>query len=101
MSLQIEVDREGIREFCHRHNITRLAFFGSVIRDDFGPGSDIDVLVAFDPRHVPSLIGLARMEIELSRLLGGRKADMRTSEDLSHFFREQVVAEAELQYEAA
>jgi hypothetical protein len=101
MSLQIQVDREGIQEFCHRHHITRLAFFGSVTREDFGPESDVDVLVELDVNHLPSLIRLARMEIELSSLLGGHKADMRTAEDLSHLFRDQVVAEAELQYEAA
>ena len=101
MSLQLEVDRERLGEFCRKHHIDRLSFFGSVTRDDFGPDSDVDVLVEFAPEHLPGLIALARMEIELSSLLGGRRADMRTAEDLSHFFRDQVLAEAELQYEAA
>ncbi|MHB0875376.1 MAG: nucleotidyltransferase family protein [Anaerolineae bacterium] len=101
MNLQIKVDREAIAEFCREHHIVRLAFFGSVTREDFAPESDVDVLVEFAPEHLPSLIGLARMEIELSPLLQGRKADMRTAEDLSHFFRDRVVAEATVQYEAA
>lgn len=75
-----------------------MAFFGSVLRADFGPESDIDVLVEFEPAHVPGLFGIARMERELSTLFGGRKVDLRTPEDLSRYFREDVLKEAEVQY---
>ena len=75
-----------------------MAFFGSVLRADFGPESDIDVLVEFEPAHVPGLFGIARMEHELSTLFGGRKVDLRTPEDLSRYFRDDVLKEAEVQY---
>ena len=75
-----------------------MAFFGSVLRADFGPESDIDVLVEFEPAHVPGLFGIARMERELSTLFGGRKVDLRTPEDLSRYFRDDVLKEAEVQY---
>ncbi len=99
MPLQIEVDRDKIAEFCRQHHIRRLAFFGSVLREDFHPDSDVDVLVEFEEGHVPGLIRLAGMERELSFLLG-RKADLRTAEDLSRYFRDRVVAGAEVQYAA-
>ncbi len=95
---RISVDRENISVFCRRHHIQRLALFGSVLRSDFGPDSDIDVLVDFHPDHVPGLFGIARMERELSALLGGRKVDLRTAEDLSRYFRQDVLAQAEVQY---
>ncbi len=72
--------------------------FGSVLRSDFQPDSDVDILVEFVPGHVPGLLGIARMERELSALLGGRKVDLRTPEDLSRYFRQQVLDEAEVQY---
>ncbi len=95
---KISVDPEKIAEFCRRNHIRKLAFFGSVLREDFGPESDVDVLVEFDPDHVPGLFGVARMEREVSELLG-RKADLRTPQDLSPYFRDEVVANAEAQYE--
>ena len=95
---RIAVDRDAIAEFCRRHHIRKLAFFGSVLRDDFRPDSDVDVLVEFEPGHTPGFIRLAGMEFELSDLLGGRKVDMRTPEDLSRYFRNDVVASAEVQY---
>lgn len=75
-----------------------MAFFGSVLRADFGPNSDVDVLVEFEPTHVPGLFGIARMERELSAMFGGRKVDLRTAEDLSRYFRQKVLKEAEVQY---
>jgi len=75
-----------------------MAFFGSVLRADFGPESDIDVLVEFESAHVPGLFDIARMERELSTLFGSRKVDLRTPEDLSRYFREDVLKEAEVQY---
>jgi predicted nucleotidyltransferase len=99
MSLRIQVEAKQIVEFCRKHHIRKLAFFGSVLRDDFRPDSDVDVLVEFESNCEPGLIGLAGMEQELSNILG-RKADMRTPEDLSRYFREKVVASAEVQYAA-
>jgi predicted nucleotidyltransferase len=97
-SLKISIPQDEIADFCRRHYIRRLSFFGSVLRDDFGPDSDVDVLVEFEPDHVPGLIRLAGMEIELSQILGGRKVDMNTPQCLSRYFRDQVQAEAKVQY---
>ena len=95
---RIAVDRERIAEFCRKHRIQRLALFGSVLREDFGPGSDVDVLVEFEPGATPGLFGLARMERELSVIFNGQKVDMRTPEDLSRYFRRAVLEAAEVQY---
>jgi predicted nucleotidyltransferase len=96
--MKIDVSQDQIADFCQRHHIRRLAFFGSVLRDDFKPDSDVDVLVEFEAGHTPGLITLAGMEIELSDLLG-RKADMRTPADLSSYFRQDVLDMAQVQYE--
>ena len=77
---------------------TRPALFGSVLRDDFGPDSDVDVLVEFEPERIPGLLGVAAMEIALSDLFGGRKVDLRTPDDLSRYFRQEVLDAAEVQY---
>ena len=98
MNRNIVIAKEKIRDFCERHYIRRLAIFGSALRDDFGQDSDVDVLVDFMPGHTPGFFGLFEMEEELSVLFGGRKVDMRTPEDLSKYFRDEVVAEAEVQY---
>jgi predicted nucleotidyltransferase len=95
---QIDVDRERLATFCRQHHIRRLALFGSALREEFGPDSDVDVLVEFEPEHVPGLLGIARLERELAAIFGGRKVDLRTPEDLSRYFRADVIAEAELQY---
>ena len=94
----IKVDRQSIARFCRRHRIRRLALFGSVLRDDFGPDSDVDVLVEFEEGHVPGLEFFA-METELSEILG-RKVDLNTPQFLSRYFRDDVLAEAEDQYAA-
>lgn len=94
---RIDIPQEKIAEFCREHQIRKLSFFGSVLGDDFGPESDVDVLVEFEPGQVPGLIRLAGLEIELSRILG-RKVDLRTPEDLSRYFRQQVLDSAEVQY---
>jgi predicted nucleotidyltransferase len=98
MTVRIEVPREKLAAFCRANHISRLAFFGSVVRDDFRTDSDIDVLVEFDPDHVPGLLGIARMERELSEILGGRQVDLRTLEDLSRYFRAEVYEQAEVQF---
>jgi predicted nucleotidyltransferase len=95
---KIALDREKVAAFCRQHHIRRLALFGSALREDFGPESDIDVLVEFKPGHTPGLLGIARMERELSATLGGRKVDLRTPEDLSRYFRDDVLKEAQVQY---
>jgi uncharacterized protein len=96
---RISVDQKRIEEFCRKHHIRKLSFFGSVLRDDFGPESDVDVLVEFEPGHRVGYITLAAMEIELSEIVG-RKADLRTAAELSRYFRDEVVRNAELQYAA-
>lgn len=96
MGVKVLVDPQKIEQFCRRHHIRKLAFFGSVLRDDFGPDSDVDVLVEFEPGHTPGLAFLS-MEEELSEILG-RKADLNTRGFLSPYFRDQVMAEAEVQF---
>jgi predicted nucleotidyltransferase len=97
-TMNISVPQRRIDEFCVKYNIHTLSFFGSVLRDDFRPDSDVDILVEFETGHVPGFIGLAGMERELSEILGGRRVDMRTPQDLSKFFRQKVVSEAEVLY---
>ncbi len=98
MNNHIILPKEQIADFCRRRHIRRLAIFGSALRSDFNESSDIDILVEFEPEHIPGLFGMARMERELSALLGGRKVDLRTPEDLSRYFRQEVLNEAEVQY---
>jgi len=99
---RIAVDREKIADFCRRHHIQRLSFFGSVLRDDFGPESDVDVLVEFEPEKTPGFFGLFDMEEELAAILGvNRKIEIRTPRDLSRYFRVEVVAGAQVVYAAA
>ena len=98
---KISIPAERIAEFCRKHYIRKLALFGSVLRDDFGPKSDVDVLVEFEPDHIPGLLRFAGMEIELSELLGGRKVDLNTPKFLSPYFRDKVLAEAEVYYAQA
>ena len=95
---RVNITKDQITEFCKRNHIKRLAFFGSVLRDGFRPDSDIDILVIFDKSVPITLFDVAGMEIELSEMIG-RKVDLRTPGDLSQYFRDQVVAEAEVQYE--
>ncbi len=95
----IDIPMDQIEAFCRRNRIRGLSLFGSILRDDFGPDSDVDVLVEFEPGHVPGLIALNAMERELSGILG-HKADLRTPRDLSRYFRDKVVQEAVVQYAA-
>jgi predicted nucleotidyltransferase len=94
----IALPRDRLDEFCRRNHIARLSLFGSVLREDFRPDSDVDVLVEFEEGHTPGFLGLARMEEELSEILGGRKVDLRTPQDLSRYFREEVLDAAVVQY---
>jgi predicted nucleotidyltransferase len=101
MNQQISFPKDRIAFFCRKEGIRRLSVFGSALRSDFGPDSDIDVLVEFESGRIPGLLGLARMERELSAILDGRKVDLRTPEDLSRYFRETVLDEAKVQYAQA
>lgn len=100
MSVNVKISREELAAFCRRNHIRKLAFFGSVLRDDFTPDSDVDVLVEFEPGARIGLIGLAGIENELSRLIG-RKVDMNTAGCLSPYFRDEVLHDAEVAYEQA
>ena len=97
---KINISRAELSSFCRKHRIRRLAFFGSVLRDDFGPESDVDVLVEFDQNAKIGLIKLAGIEIELGELIG-RKVDLNTPGFISKYFRDQVLSEAEDLYVAA
>lgn len=92
------VPQEKISDFCRRNHIRKLSLFGSALRSDFGPDSDVDVLVEFEPGHVPGFFRLFDLEKELSSFFDGRKVDLRTPEDLSRYFRDEVIANAEVQY---
>ena len=96
----IDVPVEILEQFCTENRIKKLSLFGSVLREDFRQESDIDVLVEFEKNGVPGLLGISRMERELSQIFGGRKIDLRTPEDLSKYFRQQVLSTAEVQYAA-
>lgn len=97
-TIRIPIPREALAAFCRRHHIRKLSLFGSVLRDDFRPDSDVDVLVEFEPGRVPGFFDLYDMEEELSALFGGRTVDLRTPQDLSRYFRDEVVTHAKIQY---
>lgn len=99
MSMHIQIDQEQVAAFCRRHHIRRFAIFGSVLREDFRPDSDVDVLIEFESGHVPGLIRLMGMQLEFSDMIG-READFRAPGDLDRSFRDRVLAEAEVLYAA-
>ena len=101
MPSKIAIPQEKVRDFCNRNHIQKLALFGSVLRDDFGPESDIDVLVEFEPGAGIGFFELYDMEEELSRLFGGRKVEITTPRFLSKYFRDSVSKNAEVQYVSA
>lgn len=96
--MNISIPKDKIEDFCRRNRIVKLSLFGSVLRDDFTPGSDVDVLVEFEPAARVGFFELYDMEQELSSLLGGRKIDMNTPQGLSKYFRDKVITTAEAQY---
>ena len=98
MNPRIAIPYGQIADFCRRHHIRRLAFFGSVLRDDFGPDSDVDVLVEFEPGHAVGF-GIFEIENELSRLLGGHKVDLVNPKYLNRWLKDRVLASAQVQYE--
>ena len=94
----IKLPRDKIAEFCKKNGIRKLSLFGSALRDELRNNSDLDLLVEFRPDQAPSLFDLVRMERELSKLLGGRKVDLRTPNELSRYFRDEVFSTASVQY---
>jgi len=95
--LLIQIPQVELSDFCRRWQIRKLSLFGSVLRNQLRPDSDLDVLVEFPAGRLVGLIGMAKIERELSDLLG-RKVDLRTAADLSHCFRDDVLREAQVQY---
>ena len=97
---RISIPKDRIAEFCVRNRVRRLSLFGSVLREDFGPDSDVDILVEFEPGTRVGLIRLSGLEIELGNIVG-RKVDLNTPGFLSKYFRDQILTEADVQYDAA
>jgi uncharacterized protein len=97
----INMPADKVAEFCKRNGIRKLSLFGSALRDDFRPDSDIDLLVEFREGVTPSLLDLSRMERELSVIVGNRKVDLRTPAELSRYFRDEVLSTASVQYAEA
>jgi predicted nucleotidyltransferase len=93
-------DAEVLAAICRKHRIRLLSVFGSALKGTARPDSDLDLLVEFEPHAKPGLIGMARIEIELASLLDGRKVDLRTAQDLSRHFRDEVLQTAMIQYAA-
>jgi uncharacterized protein len=100
MAQRLFTDEAALAELCRRYGIRRLSLFGSTLKGTSRPDSDVDLLVEFEPEARPTLLTMARIERELSPLLNGRKVDLRTAQDLSRYFRDEVVRTAEEQYAA-
>ncbi|NBC17048.1 MAG: nucleotidyltransferase [Bacteroidetes bacterium] len=96
--MDVHAPKDGLKRICQRYHIRRLSLFGSALRDDFGPDSDVDVLVEFEEGYVPGFIRLAAIERELSALFGGRPVDLHTPRGLSRYFRDHVLDTAQVQY---
>jgi hypothetical protein len=94
---QFKIPKEKIEEFCKKNGIRKLSVFGSFLRQDFGPESDLDILVEFEPKQKVGFLKLAGMERELSEILN-HKVDLRTPAELSRYFRQEVLDSAEVQY---
>src|SRR2546425_4795874 len=95
---RLTLDHKVLAQLCRRHGIRRLSLFGSALKGTARPDSDVDLLVEFEPSAVPGLLGMAAIEAELSGLLGGRRVDLRTAEELSRYFRDEVERTAEVQF---
>ncbi len=94
------ISEEAIADFCQRHHIRKLSLFGSILRDDFRPDSDVDILVEFEPEARVSLFDMGGIQVELSEMLG-REVDLKTAGDLSRYFRQKVLDMAKVIYERA
>jgi hypothetical protein len=100
MPAHVPIDRDALASFCRRHGVRRLSLFGSVLRADFRPDSDVDVLVEFEPGRVPGFLALHGLEQELAGLLGGRQVDIVTERFLNPRIRDRVIDSAEVQFAA-
>lgn len=100
MNKRLAISEADLGKFCRTHGIRRLSLFGSTLKGTAGSDSDVDLLVEFEQGRIPGLLGLAAMEAELSDLMGGRRVDLRTPNDLSYQFRESALKAAEVQYGA-
>ncbi len=100
MADRVFPDDTALTELCRRYQIRRLSLFGSRLKGTARPDSDTDLLVEFEPEAEPTLLTMVEIERELSALLGGRPVDLRTAQDLSRYFRDDVVRTAEVQYAA-
>ncbi len=104
MNLQVSIRKDKLAEFCRSHGIRRLAVFGSALREDFGPQSDIDLLVEFAPDRIPGLLSVVSVESELSELFGGRKVDMMergaVEQSRNYIRRASILEHTETLYEA-
>jgi len=98
-NLQDIIPKQKLEAFCKSNHIVKLSLFGSAIRDELKPDSDIDILVEFDINHIPGLMDIAGMEIELAEIIG-RKVDLRTPAELSRYFRDEVLSNAKVEYAA-
>ena len=93
-------DKAALAQLCRRHHVSRLALFGSRLKGTNRPDSDVDLLVEFELGHAPGLLALAGIEAEISSLIGGRQVDLRTPQDLSRHFRDEIMRNANVQYAA-
>ncbi len=98
MVRNVEIENEGLTDLCQRHHIRKLSLFGSVLRDDFGPESDVDVLVRFDP-DFPVGFRIFEIEEELSQLFGGRRIDIVNEKYINPRLRSRILGEAQVQYD--
>lgn len=98
---RFELDSRELEAFCRQHGIRRLSLFGSALREDFGPSSDVDILIEFQPGRTTGFFGLFDLEDALGEFFGGRKVDLRTAEDLSPYFRAEVLKTSRSLYDAA
>ena len=100
MAPAIHIDRANLAALCRRRHIRVLSLFGSVLRPDFRPDSDVDVLAEFEPGRVPGFLALHEIETEVSKLLGGRKVDLVTQRALNRHMRDRVLATAQVEFQA-
>lgn len=94
---KIAFPKNKIRDFCRKYHVKKFSFFGSILTDKFGPDSDIDVLVEFEPNAHPNYFLLVDMENDLTKIFG-RRTDVRTPNEISHYYRQQVLSEAKSIY---
>jgi predicted nucleotidyltransferase len=100
MNVRLPIASQALENLCRRHQIRTLSLFGSQLKGTARPDSDVDLLVEFLPQARTTLLDMAEIEQELSDLLGGVRVDLRTAEDLSRYFRDEVIKSAALQYVA-